>query len=280
MNREIVNGLLVKLGVENAAALADDRADKKLKKRLGEGKFPTDLTDDEKALIEGMGFTPKAATPAATTETTETTATTATNEDGPKPYRLKGLSSPDGDRVEMITAAKADFRNKQRTQTNKDETRFWEPATDVDPATKVTPAASATKTTSAPKKKTAPKGGKTAPAPKGKTAPAPKGGKTAPAPKTKKAPAPKAASKREGPSKADAFRAEFSTKNWVNKAELVKRLEKAGCKPATTSSYIVWAKRDTQGTPNHANPWAFVIEEGKDKDGNKQLRRVRNFDVK
>lgn len=65
MNREVLNGLLTKLGVEQPERFDDDRANAKLKTRLTKNGVPADLSDDEKALTEGLGFS---STPSPVTE--------------------------------------------------------------------------------------------------------------------------------------------------------------------------------------------------------------------
>jgi hypothetical protein len=70
------------------------------------------------------------------------------------------------------------------------------------------------------------------------------------------------------------FRKAFRHGKAVKKSVAVATLLRKGLKPATIASFIVWAKRDTAGTPNHFNPWGFMLVESVDAKGNKTLTRA------
>lgn len=58
----------------------------------------------------------------------------------------------------------------------------------------------------------------------------------------------------------------------VVKDDLVKLIAAAGASEASARAYCVWAKRPNMGTKSGMNPWPFVLEEYKNKDGAKALR--------
>jgi hypothetical protein len=139
-----------------------------------------------------------------------------------------------------------------------------------------------TKTTSTSKALTPQKAAKAAAdkktSPTTKAAPAPKAGKTPTS--SSNSPAKKAAAfgnadrKERKINNSQIFRDYFAEEGKVVKKEkVIEDLQKKGIKPATISSYVVWAKRKEHGTPDHANPWGFVLVEEKDDKGVKTLVR-------
>lgn len=129
------------------------------------------------------------------------------------------------------------------------------------------------------KPKKAPKGTPKAAKPaKGKPAPAVKG---KPANKTtaKVNGTPAEKKPRERTGGAAIFVKAFPNKQvTVLKDALVKEIAAAGVSEASARAYIVWAKRVVAGPPNKsANPFPFFIEEGKNKEGVKTLKKAGDF---
>lgn len=186
-DRDIINSLLAKLGVEEPGKYATDRAKQKLVNRLQTKGVPAGMDAAEQEFVTGLGYD---AAPKAKVD----------KPDKPKPAK---------------------------------------------PAT----------------------GGKAAKA-------APEGGKGAnTAPK-----AAKPGKKRDGESGLGVFAemlAKATKKNPVKKQDVIDAvIKRAGTSAGTAASYVVWAKRPAEGGRPGANPHGFMIEEFKDAEGNKVLRKL------
>lgn len=110
---------------------------------------------------------------------------------------------------------------------------------------------------------------------KGKPAPVPPTPKGKPANKTTTKDKAKGSDRkpRERTGGAAIFVKAFPNKQiTVLKDDLVKQIAAAGASEASARAYCVWAKRSNMGTKSGMNPWPFVLEEYKNKDGAKALR--------
>jgi len=294
-NYPLVVGLLTKMGIEVAARLAPDKARATLVKRLTKKGVPADLTDEEKALVEGLGFGPPVIIPHPETESNDPPAPEGQPDQEPDPaiavpFRL-------GDRVDNITPAIAAKRNARRAKMVPDNGQRWE----IDLTSAVTdprdqqepeitrraanPAQTKEPTVASSKKKTGGKG-KTKTADKKETKTlttktpkaikSPKAAKTEKAVKKAKAKAEGNGSPKLGRGAAARFRELLEGGERVAKAEVLAEVVKAGAKPSSAGSYIVWAKRSTEKTNpgKGGNPFGFRIKEEKEEDGTKFLQRL------
>lgn len=267
VDRDAVNAVLEKLGVEKPEELMAERAMRKLTNRLTKRGVPAGLSPAERAVVEGLGFTVPADPPPAAPPATPKLAK------GKMKFRLPGIPGVSADRVEEITPDMAATRNRAR----KDERR-WEPvADDAEPAvdtTAATPKENDVATATATKKGTTKKAaGATPPAAKTKAAGAgaaktnPDAANTAP----KKTPA-----KTRTGTGAKIFMDAFADGKPVDKAKLIEKMVKAGVKEGTATAYCVWAKRPMSLVVNGVkkNPFGFRITETKDDKGHKILTKV------
>lgn len=248
IDRTVVDQLLMKLGVgsETLIKISDERAMKKLRDRIAAGKGKdVDMTPGETALVESLN---------APVVAEELTA-----------YRLAGIDGKP-DRIEVMLPAKALARNSSREKTRQWVAAPGETPTHVDGK----PVASEEKPVSKTKEKTA------APAAKAKAKDEPK---EKAEPKAKAEPKPKKEGDSNRGKATDVFRECFRTKQPVEKADVITQVVAAGsASAASAAAYVVWAKRDSGENKNPAkggNPFGFVIEEYKTKEGVKTLRKVK-----
>jgi len=253
LNRDAVNSLLVKTGMEEAAVkkLSTERATKKLKDRLQPASkgIPAELTPSERETVTALGFAP------APEKAPEVEA----------PYELAGVPGV-ADKVELMTPTKASARNAGRTDGHK-----WVPAPGKEPTPKAT--------TPAP----------TAPVIDAKTGVAEtKAPAAAPKPKTVKP----GETKGNAPDKTKGQRGGvtqtfielFKGNSPIKKTDVMHRLLAAGLSESSAMSYLTWAKRDPKDIMK--NDFGFRLEEFKvpaePKEGEEQekfLKVVERVDL-